>query len=142
MDLPNLQHFNYDDIEWAPGYDRPCKKFGCFRDPISDSWRISANIQQQDLRGKCSAWKDFRKKIFELVQYLAQLRYYKYLLKKLLWDSNTLKVPPTFIVQTSSNSAVAALLQLVLYPHKFLFQFLTFLIEGVLGSWLRYDQNR
>ena len=33
---------------------------------------------------------------------------------------NTLKVPFIFIVQTSSNRAVAALLELVSYPEEFL----------------------
>ena len=38
---------------------------------------------------------------------------------------NALKVPPIFIVQTSSNRAESALLQLVSYPDKFLTRFYT-----------------
>ena len=43
---------------------------------------------------------------------------------------NTLKVTPMFTVQTSSNSAVTALLQVVAYPDKFLSKFYTSHIDN------------
>ena len=42
---------------------------------------------------------------------------------------NSLKVPSIFIVQTSSNCAGAALLQLVSYPDKFLPRFYIFHVD-------------
>ena len=54
---------------------------------------------------------------------------------------NTLIVTYTFIVETSCNSAVTALLQLVSYPDKFLSRFYIFHVD-IYNSHLLDQTNR